>query len=280
MLHSGKDLEITIEQLKVSYNDVGSMDNPAIVFIHGFPLNKSMWDRQLDALQDEFRVIAYDVRGHGSSDAGASDFSIDIFVSDLLSLMQALKVEKPLLCGLSMGGYIALNAIENYPELFESIVLCATQCLADSPEAKAKRLLTMNKIQEKGVEVFADESLPKFFTKESVAAKTEEIALVREMIVNISAESLCNTIFALSSRHETCSKLVEINVPALIIVGKEDEITPVALSEFLHHEISGSSLKVIEGAAHLVNMEKPMAFNEQVKKFASEFAKKRALANK
>src|SRR5665647_3252111 len=111
-----------INNLSVSYSDVGPVEAPVVILIHGFPLNKSMWDLQLEALKDDYRVIAYDIRGHGDSDAGDEDFSIDIFANDLISFMENLKIRKAVVCGLSMGGYIALNAIGNYPERFDALI--------------------------------------------------------------------------------------------------------------------------------------------------------------
>ena len=100
MRNPGKNLKMTINNLTVSYNDEGPDDAQVIIFIHGFPFNKSMWNMQVEALEDHYRVITYDVRGHGGSDAGTRDFSIEFFVDDLFSLMEALKIDKTMLCGL------------------------------------------------------------------------------------------------------------------------------------------------------------------------------------
>ena len=107
----GNNNNITINNLTVSYSDHGPDDAPVIIFIHGFPLNKSMWNIQVEALKENYRVIAYDIRGHGNSDPGIDEFFIELFVIDLLRLMEKLKIEKSILCGLSLGGYIALNAV-------------------------------------------------------------------------------------------------------------------------------------------------------------------------
>jgi pimeloyl-ACP methyl ester carboxylesterase len=96
-----------INNLLVSYTDEGEEGSPVIIFIHGFPFNKSMWNLQVEPLKDDYRLIMYDIRGHGNSDAGIEVFSIDLFANDLIGLMDALKIDKAILCGLSMGGYIA-----------------------------------------------------------------------------------------------------------------------------------------------------------------------------
>jgi 3-oxoadipate enol-lactonase len=256
-----------INNLLVSYTDEGQHESPVIIFIHGFPFNKSMWNLQQEELKENYRVITYDIRGHGNSDAGTGEFSIELFVKDLLNLMDELKIDKTVLCGLSLGGYIALNAVENYPERFNALILSDTQCTADTPEAKEKRIKAIESINKAGVEKYADESIKNLFSPESFMLRKAEIAAVREMIVKTSEQSLCNTLNALSVRKETCSKLTEIKMPVLILVGKEDKITPPAAAQFMFEKIRGSFLKIIEHAGHLSNLENPGEFNIQIKKF-------------
>ena len=267
MRHKGSNIELKLNDINISYNDEGPEGAPIIIFIHGFPLNKSMWDKQLNALKDNYRVIAYDIRGHGNTDVGDLDFSIDHFVNDLLSFMDALKIEKTVLCGLSMGGYIALNAIENHPGRFTALILSDTNCASDSPEAKEKRMNTIISIREKGVEKLANDLLPNLFAPESFKSNSEEIAAVNEMIITTSTPSLNKSLHALANRKETCSKLKEIKVPVLILVGEEDKITPPEVANAMHEKIKDSSLKVILHAGHLSNMENPDEFNNQLKKF-------------
>ena len=269
MREIGNNIEITVNDLIVSYNDEGESGAPVIIFIHGFPFNKSMWDKQFKALKENYRVIAYDVRGHGNSDAGKGDFSIELFANDLLSFMDALKIDKAMLCGLSMGGYIALNAVENYPDRFDALILSDTTCVADTPEAKEKRLKAIESIKKSGVEKYAEESIKNLFAPESLSTKKEEIAAVREMIVNTSKQSLYKTLQAFYKRKETCSKLHDINVPVLIVVGKEDKITPPEAAQMMHEKIEDSILYIIEHAGHLSNIENPFDFNNKLEEFFS-----------
>lgn len=256
-----------INNLLVSYTDEGQHGSHVIIFIHGFPFNKSMWNLQVEPLKDNYRLIMYDIRGHGNSDAGNEDFSIDLFASDLISLMDALKIDKAILCGLSMGGYIALNAIGKYQERFDALVLSDTQCIADTPEAKGKRMKAIESIRKTGVEKYAGESIKNLFASESFTTKTKQIADVREMILKTSEQSLCSTLLALSVRKETCNILPEIKVPVLVMVGNEDQITPPDAARFIHERIEGSLLKIIDHAGHLSNLENPDEFNIQLKKF-------------
>lgn len=253
----------------ISYNDYGPDGAPAIILIHGFPFNKSMWNKQVEVLIENYRVISYDIRGHGDSDTGTDDFSIGLFTDDLLGLMDFLKVEKAILCGLSLGGYIALNAIENFPKRFDALILCDTTCTADSPEVIKKRMETIDNIKEFELEQYAEDSLKKLFAPESFVTSKEKIAAVKEMIKKTSPQSISDTLLALTRRKETCDKLSDIHVPVLIMVGKEDKITPPAAARFMHKNIKGSILQIIEHAAHLSNIENPNEFNEHLVKFVS-----------
>jgi len=273
MRYFGNDIKLFVNNLVVSYTDQGSDDAPVIIFIHGFPLNKTMWNYQVEALMGRFRVIAYDIRGHGDSDAGNDNFTIDLFATDLIQFMDGLKIEKASLCGLSMGGYIALNAIEHYPERFDALVLSDTNCQPDSAEVKEKRMKAIHNILENGVSNYADESIKNLFAQESFSTHEDEIISVKEMICNTSEESLGCTLLALAARNGTCNKLSGIDVPVLILVGEEDKITPPEVSTLMHEQIKDSTMYVIPHAAHLSNIEQPEEYNEQLMRFFAKVYK-------
>ena len=274
MRHSGNNISITVNRLTVSYSDHGPEGAPVIILIHGFPFNKSMWNGQVAALMDNYRVIAYDIRGHGNSDPGIDDFFIELFVNDLVRFMEKLGIEKPILCGLSLGGYIALNAVLKYPARFDGLILNDTQCIADTPEIKENRCLAIIHIKEKGVEQYAEESIKKLFASGTFAKKENVIHAVKEMIINTPKRTLCNTLHALAERKEMCTRLHEINIPVLIMVGKEDKITPAAAAQEMHEKIRDSMLKIIQHAGHVSNLENPIAFNFQLIKFLELVGKK------
>jgi len=277
MKDSENSFSLNVNNHKVSYTDEGKYGAPAIIFIHGFPFNMSMWNAQIESLTNYCRVITYDIRGFGNSETGNEDFTIELFTEDLMSLMDALKIDKTILCGLSMGGYIALNAIENYPGRFNALILSDTSCKADTTEAKEKRMKAIENITNNGVEKYAEESIMKFFTSQSITGKTEEVDLVREMILKSSPKSLCDTLRALSMRKQTCSSLNDIKVPVLILVGKEDIITPPAEGQFMHERIKASTLKIIESAGHLSNIENSEEFNYQLRMFVESIHEKSIL---
>lgn len=274
MRNSGKNIKVVINKLNVGYNDEGPLEAPVVIFIHGFPFNKSLWKPQMEALQENFRVIAYDIRGFGESEAGTEHFSMELFANDLILLMDTLKIEKASLCGLSMGGYIAMSAIGKHPKRFESLILSDTQCLADTYEAKEKKMKAAEAINKNGVEKYAEESIKNLFCTNSFNEKKKQIADVREMIQSTSKKSLTDTLFALSDRKSTCSQIQDIEVPVLIIVGREDKITPPSASMLMHERIQGSLLKILEQAGHLANLENSDAFNIYLKNFIQQLAKK------
>ena len=270
----GNNISITINNLSVSYSDHGPDVAPAIIFIHGFPLNKSMWDMQVAALKENYRVIAYDIRGHGNSEPGIDEFFIELFVLDLLRLMEKLRIEKSVLCGLSLGGYIALNAVLKHPDRFDGLILNDTQCIADTPEIKENRCQAIIRIMKNGVEQYTDEIIKNLFAAESFTKMKNVIAEVKEMIISTPKQSLCNTLHALAERKETCTQLPEINIPVLIMVGKEDKITPIAAAQQMHEKILNSKLEIIQQAGHLSNLENPTAFNTHLVKFLELVGKK------
>jgi pimeloyl-ACP methyl ester carboxylesterase len=188
--------------------------------------------------------------------------------------MEKLRIEKSILCGLSLGGYIALNAVLKHPDRFDGLILNDTQCIADTPEIKENRCQAIIRIMKNGVEQYADEIIKNLFAPESFSKKKNVIVAVKEMIISTPKQSLCNTLHALAERKETCDQLPEINIPVLIMVGKEDKITPIAAAQQMHEKILNSKLEIIQHAGHLSNLENPTAFNTHLVNFLELVGKK------
>src|SRR4051812_41580832 len=125
---AGENIKINENSLVINYDDYGPIYAPAVVFIHGFPFNKSMWHMQSEALKSNYRVISYDIRGFGDSTSPFNNHSLETLTGDLIQLMDKLLLKKVTLCGLSMGGYIALNAVEKYSTRFNGVILCDVHC--------------------------------------------------------------------------------------------------------------------------------------------------------
>jgi 3-oxoadipate enol-lactonase len=261
---------VQVNKATIHYNDEGSSEIP-VIFIHGFPFDRTSWLPQYDFLKSHCRVVIYDIRGFGSSITDSdTQFSMEVFAKDLLAFMTALSIEKAIVCCLSMGGYILMNALKLEPEKFAGVILCDTQCNADSDEARQKRTKTIEQIRLKGTKDFADNFMKGAFHESSFDHKKEEVEAIREVILNTTQQTLIATVKALANRPDTCDVLKSLNVPALIICGKQDSITPPEKSEEMHRLIKNSVYKTIDGAGHLSNIDQPEVFNKIIGEFIKD----------
>lgn len=262
----GFNLSIPINDFNLSYDDVGEGSN-TIICLHGYPFDKTMWQEQLDFLKSSNRIIACDIRGFGKSIDEASQLSIELFTDDLIAFMDKLKIDKAIVCGLSMGGYIALNALKRFPDRFEALILCDTQCIADTAEAKEKRYKKIDEINLNGATEFNEGFVKSVFHKDSLSNKKDLVEKLRSVVFVNSKHIITMGLTALAERSETCSTLNSISIPTLIICGREDEVTPLAQSEFMNSNIKGSILRVIDNAGHVSNLEQPNEFNKHLLDF-------------
>lgn len=262
-----------MENKSTYYFDQGPSDAMPIVFIHAFPLNHTMWAPQIKIFSKKYRVISYDIRGHGESDVSDGQYTMDLFVDDLIKLLDQLYITKTIICGLSMGGYIALRAIERYAERFRALVLCDTQSVADSNEVKIKRSVALKLIKEKGVPHFAEEFIKLFFAPETFKINPKMIQTVKEMILNNAPLGIGGALLALASRTDTTESLPQIKIPTLIMVGEHDQITPPAAVLAMQEKIPNAQLHIISQAGHLSNLENPEEFNQKLLMFLSEIEK-------
>lgn len=261
-----QNLLTKINSLSVSYHDVGEGTIP-IIFLHGFPFDKSMWKSQLDDLKSKFRLIAIDFRGFGQSTDEKTVLSMDLLGLDLIAFMDKLNIPKAIVCGLSMGGYVALNVVQKFPERFKALILCDTQCNADTPEGRAKRYATIEEINSAGPAAFNESFIKGVFHPNSFIDKNEVVEDLRNVVIGNTKEVITSGLEALATRSETCSGLKNIRIPTLIICGDEDQITPVAKSKAMQEQIQGAELKIIEQAGHVSNLEQPKQFNMHVSNF-------------
>jgi 3-oxoadipate enol-lactonase len=261
------DRLIEANSISISYNTCGEGFMP-IIFIHGFPFNKSMWQGQLDYFGKKTHAIAYDIRGFGGSGSEAlRPASIELFAEDLIAFMDGLHIEKAIVCGLSMGGYILLNALNRFPDRFSAVILADTQCIADSLETKEKRSKTIEEIASNGLKIFAQEFVKKIFSNAAFTHKKEIVKPIKSVIESTAPAGVIAGLRALANRSEMCGTLSKIKIPALIICGSLDKITPIEQAEFLHENIPNSTIQIINKAAHMTNLEQPNHFNKSIEKF-------------
>jgi len=226
-----------------------------------------MWLPQIERLRDRFRVIAYDVRGHGRSEVGDGQYTIELFVDDLMGLLDHLKIENVVLCGLSMGGYIALRAVDRNPERFRALILCDTSSEADTNEAKLRRAAAIKTVKLEGLKAYAETFVKAVLAPESLTKRTEIVSVIRGIIESSSALAICGTLLALAGRTETTSSLPKFDIPTLILVGELDKLTPPPLSAKMRDSLRNAEFHIIPGAAHLSNLENPEEFNSHLLSF-------------
>jgi pimeloyl-ACP methyl ester carboxylesterase len=266
-------MKATINNCLTRYIDIGISTAPPVIFIHGFPFSHRMWafpGGQTEALASTNRVIAYDLRGHGESEVGTGHYSIEFFVDDLIGLMNHLSIDKAVLCGLSMGGYIALRAVERHGERVSGLVLCDTRSEPDPNEGKVKRAQAIRDLQENGVRQYAENYVKNVFAPESLQSKPEAVKMIQSIIERTAPLSISGTLMALAARTDTTPSLPFIKVPTLILVGEKDVLTPPAASKAMQEKIPNAQMAVIPNAAHMSNMENPSEFNKHLTAFVTK----------
>jgi len=248
----------------LAHDEAGPRDARPVVLLHGSPVDRRMWRPQLDELASEgYRVLAPDLRGHGRSPLPAGPWTLEDCAADVLALADRLGLERFVLGGLSVGGMVALAAVEAAPRRVEGLLLAATRADADRPEERERRMEVARGIRARGGEDAAP-FVDRVFTPPTVDGRPELVAAFRRMAEGTPAEGRALMLDAIARRKDRRGLLGAVRCPALVIVGAEDPITPVSDARAIHEGVAGSFLQVVEGASHLVNMEAPGVFNRAV----------------
>ena len=244
-----------------------------VVFIHAFPLNLTMWDEQVAALQTHCRAITLDLRGFGRSDVPPGPCTMDQMAADVRGLMAALEIDRAVLVGLSMGGYISLALYRNYPDAVGALVLADTRASADTHAARDLRFMSAEKAERYGVSAIADDMIELLLGRTSLEKRPSIVERVRKMIEANSPQGIAAAQRGMAERRDSTYILAGIDFPTQIIVGDEDTLTPVSEAETLLAGIRGARLNVIEGAGHLSNLEQPEKFNSVLIDFINSLTK-------
>ena len=259
---------IRIDYIQMAYTDTGT--GRPVVLIHGYPFNRSLWNEQVAALSNDYRVIVPDLRGFGESDASEGTVTMNRFAQDVALLLNHLGITRATIAGLSMGGYVALAFYKQLPSRVRALILADTRAQADTQEAKQTRAQQVEKALTEGMAGIADAMLPKMLTPDTVSKRPEIVKRVRDMMLKTKPEGAAAALRGMAERDDQTSLLSKISVPALIFVGAEDAITPVTDSETMHHAIAGSRLVVLENAGHVSNLERTEEFNQALLDFLQE----------
>lgn len=256
-------MNVKANGITINYTVEGPEGAPWVVFSNSLATNLSMWDAQAALLKDRFRVLRYDQRGHGGTQATSGAYTFDLLMGDVLGLMDALEIERAHFVGISMGGMTALGLAEKFPQRLLSIVPC--DCSAASNPAGAQQWeerIALARAQ--GMEPLVDQTLGRWFSPESRAANPALMTKVGGWIRSTSVDGFAGCAAAISN-FDFSGGLGAIALPALTMVGSKDAM--LAGSRSIAAAIPGARLVEIEGAGHLANLDGTKAFNEALAAF-------------
>jgi 3-oxoadipate enol-lactonase len=252
--------------LTLEYEDAGH--GKPLVLLHGFPFSLHMWRPQGAGLQARYRVITPNLRGFGATDPFDGPPSVEQMAEDVNGLLDALGIkEKVVLGGLSMGGYVALAFARRHPERLRGLILADTRAEADSAEGKANRDKTIAFAETHSAREVVEQMLPRLLSEQT---RRQQPGVAKEIVTIATAQGRAGIVGALQAmrdRPDSLPFLQNIRVPALVIVGEDDIVTPLAASQNLVQGIGGARLVVIPEAGHMSNLEQPHAFTEALEAF-------------
>jgi len=258
-------MKISANGISTNYSLDGPANAPVVTLSHSLAADSSMWDPQMSALASRYRVLRYDTRGHGGTDAPATAYTLDLLAQDARALLAALGIARTHWVGLSMGGMIGQTLALSSPGLFASLSLCDTSSRvpAEARPLWADRIKTA---ETKGMEPIVEPTIGRWFTAPFVSARKDVVDRVRTMIRATRPAGYAGCCHAISALDLT-DRISAIKLPTLIIVGEEDQGTPVAASRAMNEKIADSELVILKSASHLSNLEQPEEFTRALTGF-------------
>jgi len=254
----------SVNGARIAYGDIG-VGEP-VVFLHAFPMNRTMWAPQTSALAAEWRCLTIDTRGFGESPASAP-FSMDRYADDVVAILDHAGVDRATIVGLSMGGYVAFALWRRASDRVRALVLADTRPAADTPDAIERRRELIALTRSDGVSAVADRQLIGLLGKTTRARRPEVEATARAIAESATVDGIVGALEALIARPDSTATLGTIVVPTLFIAGEEDVITPPKEARAMHDAVLGSRLEILARAGHLSNLEAPAAFNAVLSEF-------------
>jgi 3-oxoadipate enol-lactonase len=257
-------MKVKANGITINYRVDGPDRGPWLIFSNSLATSLAMWDEQVAALKNSFRVLRYDQRGHGETDAPAGRYAFDTLLDDALALMDALGVQKAHFAGLSMGGATALGLAERKPERFERIVVADSPCQS-TPQSSQQWEERIALAQKQGIEALVEPTVARWFPPETVAKNPPHLDKVRAMIRATPVNGFVGCAAALAA-HDYASAVATVKCHALFIVGEKDGATPAAMAK-LNDKLPGSRFVVLPGAGHISNMDRPAEFSGALREF-------------
>ncbi|MEV5724276.1 alpha/beta hydrolase [Streptomyces pharetrae] len=248
----------------LAYEDKGTATGVPLLLVHGHPFDHTMWDPQIEAFAPHRRVVAPDLRGYGASPVVPGITPLAAFAADLEALLDELGLESVILAGLSMGGQIAMECYDRFGDRIRGLVLADTFAEPETPEGRRTRNAMADRLLREGMRGYADEVLHKMVAP---YADPDVQAHVHRMMTAAPPEGAAAALRGRAERPDYRPLLARVTVPALVVVGEDDEYTPVPVAETLHALLPDSTLHVVKDAAHMPNLERPDEFNAALAAF-------------
>ncbi|MBI4517874.1 MAG: 3-oxoadipate enol-lactonase [Deltaproteobacteria bacterium] len=255
-------MRVVANGIVTQYVMEGPAGAPVVTLSHSLAASLEMWEPQIPALATRYRVLRYDTRGHGGSEVPPGPYSLEVLADDALGLLAALGVERTHFVGLSMGGMIGQALALKRPDVLGSLVLADTSCRIP-PESGPLWDARIAMAEGQGMAALAEGTLERWFTRPFIERAPEVVDRVRMLVRTTPPQGFAACSQAIRAL-DYAARLHEIRVPTLIIVGADDQGTPVAASELMHAGIAGSQLVILASAAHLSNIEQAERFNQSV----------------
>jgi pimeloyl-ACP methyl ester carboxylesterase len=254
------------EPMELAYEERGS--GPALVFIHGFPFDRTMWIPQLAGLAKIRTCIALDLRGHGLSvDENPNDYSMDLYADDIARTLDGIGVEQADVAGMSMGGYVAFAFLRRHRAKVRSLILLDTKAEADTPEGKAGREKTAELVAGQGMEALHATLAEKLVG----TAPSEDVRdKLRQMFLDTPPEVAAADALAMRDRVDSSADLPNIDVPVLWLHGEEDQLMPIDGARAAAAKVPGSTFVGIPKGGHVANLENPEAVNDAIREFLAK----------
>jgi 3-oxoadipate enol-lactonase len=247
---------------------VQSGSGTPLVLVHGFPLDHTMWQKQIDGLADRFRVIMPDLRGFGKSSITAGLVTMPRMADDLAEMLTALQVTQPIVfCGLSMGGYVGWQFALRYPERLARLIQCDTRAAGDSVEAAAGRIKLADRVQKEGPSFVAETMLPKLFAPATIESKSPVVEATRQVILRTDPKGIAAASRGMAQRSDVTSQLSKLALPTLLIGGQHDAISPPAEMQGIAAAMPQARFVEIAAAGHMTPLERPAAVNAAIREF-------------
>lgn len=238
-------------------------DSATIVFVHGFPLDHSMWLGQLP-LGDRASLVMPDLPGFGDSDPTTEELTMKSMADDVAELLKQIGISKVIFCGLSMGGYIGWEFVKNHNEMLAGLICSNSRATADDELTARARRVAASQVMKTGAEPVADVMRGKLFSESTIAEQPAVVDSIADVIRNTAPETIAAAQIAMSQRSDFSSSLVEFDVPTLVIAGSDDSITPASEMQLMAMEIAGATFVEISEVGHMAPVEQPIVFNRAV----------------